>query len=103
MAKLQKQWPEMVHQAADLPDLLKKVLTQQAEGQAAVQMRSEELAQLAAISRHNQRQLFFMVIGFTAGISAGIFHLLSNHPVWSYALAAVSVAAFLFAWPRRRP
>ena len=103
MAKLQKQWPEMVHQAADLPELLKKVLTQQAEGQAAVQMRSEELAQLAAISRHNQRQLFFMVLGFTAGISAGIFHLLSNHAVWSYALAAVSVAAFLFAWPRRRP
>jgi ubiquinone biosynthesis protein len=102
MAKLQKQWPEMVHQAADLPELLKKVLAQQAGGQAAVQMHSKELAQLADISRHNQRQMFFMAIGFTAGISAGVFHLLSNHFYWAYALTAVSVAAFLFAWPRRR-
>jgi len=101
MAKLQKQWPEMVHQAADLPELLKKVLAQQAGGQAAVQMHSKELAQLAAISRHNQRQMFFMAFGFTAGISAGVFYLLSGHVYWAYALTAVSVAAFLFAWPRR--
>ena len=45
--------------------------------------------------------MFFMALGFTTGISAGVFLLLSGHVYWAYALTAVSVTAFLFAWPRR--
>jgi ubiquinone biosynthesis protein len=101
MAKLQKQWPEMVHQAADLPELLKKVLAQQAGGKAQVQMHSEQLAQLAVVSRHNQRQMFCMALGFSAAVSASIFFVLAGNLYWAYALAAVSAAAFLFAWPRK--
>lgn len=101
LAKVQKQWPEMVHQAADLPALLKTVLEQQAKGQAQVHMRSDELARLAKISRHNQRQLFCMVFGFMTGVSASVLYVFSLHHGWALVLVAISAFAFLAAWPRK--
>jgi ubiquinone biosynthesis protein len=101
LAKVQKQWPEMVHHAADLPELLKTVLSQQAKGQAQVQMRSSELADLTKISQHNQRQLFCMAFGLTAGVSASVLYVLSNHHQWALTLATVALIAFAFAWPRK--
>jgi ubiquinone biosynthesis protein len=101
LAKVQKQWPEMVHHAADLPELLKTVLSQQAKGQAQVRMRSDELADLTKISQHNQRQLFCMVFGLMAGVSASVLYVFSNHHQWAIGLAGLGALAFAFAWPRK--
>lgn len=101
MAKLQKQWPELVHQASDLPQLLKQVLHQQAQGQSKVLMRSEELAALVKTSQLHQRQLFGLVFGFTAGICATIMNLFATSPFWVWGLTTLSLLAFISAWPRK--
>jgi ubiquinone biosynthesis protein len=101
MAKLQKQWPELVHQASDLPELLKQVLHQQAQGQSKVQMRSEELADLVKTSQLHQRQLFGLVFGFTAAICATIINLFTASSNWVWGLSALSLVAFISAWPRK--
>ncbi len=100
VARLQQRWPEIMHQAADLPALLQTFLAQHVQGESQVRMRSDEIAQLARISQHNQRQLFALVLGFTAGLGAAVFYLWQPGAV-SIGLALVAVAAFVMAWPRK--
>ena len=101
MTKLQKQWPELVHQASDIPELLKKVLQQQAEGQSTMLMRSEDLANLVKASQRNQRQLFGLVFGFTAGLAACALFIVIRHDTWTWLAVGISVLGFASAWPRK--
>ena len=101
MTKLQKQWPELVHQASDLPVLLKKVLQQQAEGQSEVLMRSDELAALVKASQRNQRQLFGLVFGFTAGLAACALFIVLRQDAWTWVAVGISILGFASAWPRK--
>ncbi|MBP7370632.1 MAG: ubiquinone biosynthesis regulatory protein kinase UbiB [Arenimonas sp.] len=101
VAKLQKQWPELVHQASDLPELLKQVLQQQAQGQSKMLMRSEELADLVKASHRNQRQLFGLVFGFTAGLAACALFIVYRQDVWTWVAAGISLLGFASAWPRK--
>lgn len=101
MAKLQKQWPELVHQASDLPVLLKQVLQQQAQGQSKMLMRSEELADLVKASHRNQRQLFGLVFGFTAGLASCALFIVYRQDVWTWVAAGISFLGFASAWPRK--
>ena len=99
MAKLQKRWPEIVHQASDLPELMKKFLSQQVDGESHMQMRSEDIAALVKVSHRNQRQLFGLVLGFSAGIAASVLY--AWHISGALPIALLSVAAFVLAWPRK--
>ncbi len=99
-ARLQQRWPEIMHQAADLPMLLQTFLAQHVQGESQVRMRSDEIAQLARISQRNQRQLFALVLGFTAGLGAAVFYVWQPG-VLSIGLALLAVAAFVLAWPRK--
>jgi ubiquinone biosynthesis protein len=101
IAKLQKQWPELLHQASDLPVLLKQVLQQQAQGQSEVLMRSDELAALVKINRLHQRQLFGLVFGFTAGLAACTLFIVYRQDVWTWIATGISVLGFASAWPRK--
>jgi len=100
VARLQQRWPEIMHQAADLPSLLQTFLAQHVQGESQVRMRSDEIAQLARISQRNQRQLFALVLGFTAGLGAAVFYIWQPG-VASIGLALVAVVAFILAWPRK--
>ena len=100
MARLQKQWPEILHQASGLPALLQSALTQQVDGETRIRMRSDEIAQLVKISQRNQRQLFALAVAVSAGFAAGLLYLLAGPGPMLYAASALSLVGFALAWPR---
>ena len=99
MGKLQKRWPEIVHQASDLPELMKKFLSQQVDGDSRMQMSSEDIAALVKVSHRSQRQVFGLVLGFTTGLAASVLYVWHANGVLP--LVLLSVAAFALAWPRK--
>jgi ubiquinone biosynthesis protein len=101
ITKLQQHWPEFAHQAADLPALLQSFLSQHVEGQSQVRMRSDEIAELVKVSHRSQRQLFGMVLGFTAALSATLLMVSSGHSAIVWLLALVAISAFIIAWPKK--
>ena len=99
--RVQKQWPEILHQASGLPALLQSALAQQVEGETRIRMRSDEIAQLVKISQRNQRQLFALALAVTAGFASGLLYLLAGPGPLLYTAMAVSLVGFVLAWPRR--
>jgi ubiquinone biosynthesis protein len=99
--KLRAHWPEATHEAAALPRLVQRFLSQQVDGESQVRMRSDEIAQLVRISQRNQRQLFALAVATGAGLAAVLMKLFLQPMPWVYALAGISLLAFAWAWPRK--
>jgi ubiquinone biosynthesis protein len=106
--EFRKRLPELVTQAPDMPRLLRDWLAQQVSGTHSLHMQSNELAELARISREGQRQTVFAILGTGLLIVAAVLfsfdaggpHLLSlTAATWIAGLGAFG--AFLAAWPRR--
>ena len=108
LAEFRKRLPELVTQAPDMPRLLRSWLAQQVDGTHSLHMHSNELAELANISRDGQRQTVFAILG--AGlliVAALLFVYDAGGPRLAGLTAATWIAglgafgAFLAAWPRR--
>ena len=109
LGEFRKRLPELVTQAPDMPRLVRDWLAQQVSGAHTLQMRSNELAELAKISREGQRQTVFAILGTGLLIVAAVLfsfdrggpHIFSlTAATWLVGLGAFG--AFLAAWPRRR-
>ena len=107
-AEFRKRLPELVTQAPDMPRLLRDWLAQQVNGTHSLHMHSNELAELAKISRAGQRQTVFAILGTGLLIvSALLFVFDAGGPHFASLTAATWIAgvgafgAFLAAWPRR--
>ena len=106
-AEFRKRLPELVTQAPDMPKLLRDWLAQQVNGTHSLHMHSNELAELARVSRDGQRQTVFAILG--AGlliVAALLFAFDAGGPHFATLTAATWIAglgafgAFLAAWPR---
>jgi ubiquinone biosynthesis protein len=107
-AEFRKRLPELVTQAPDMPRLLHDFLAQQVRGEHSLHMRSEDLAELARISRAGQRQTVYAILGTGLMIVAAVLYALeAGGPRLAGIPAAAAIAglgafgAFLAAWPRR--
>jgi ubiquinone biosynthesis protein len=108
LAEFRKRLPELVTQAPDMPRLLRSWLAQQVDGTHSLNMHSNELAELATISRAGQRQTVFAILGAGLLIVAALLFVYDaggprvaglTAATWIAGLGAVG--AFLAAWPRR--
>jgi ubiquinone biosynthesis protein len=107
-AEFRKRLPELITHAPDMPRLLHDFLAQQVRGQHQINMRSEDLAELARISRAGQRQTVYAILGTGLMIVAAVLvGLEAGGPRVFGIPAAAGIAglgafgAFLAAWPRR--
>ncbi|MFA6985622.1 MAG: ubiquinone biosynthesis regulatory protein kinase UbiB [Arenimonas sp.] len=109
LAELRKRLPELVTHAPEMPRLAREFLVQQVSGLHSLHMRSDELAELAKISRDGQRQTIYAILGAGLLLSAAVLYSLDaggprvlgmNGAVWIAGLGAFG--AFLAAWPRRK-
>jgi ubiquinone biosynthesis protein len=108
IAELRKRVPELITHAPEMPRLVREFLVQQVGGTHLLNMRSQELAELARISRDGQRQTVYAILGVGLLVAAAVLYaleaegprLLGVHAaVWIAGLGAFG--AFLAAWPRR--
>ena len=106
--EFRKRLPELITRAPDMPRLLHDWLAQQVNGQHSLQMRSDDIAQLARIAREAQRQVVYAILGSGLLIVAAVLYALEaggprffgvSAAVWIAGLGALG--AFLAAWPRR--
>ncbi|MEO8160247.1 MAG: ubiquinone biosynthesis regulatory protein kinase UbiB [Arenimonas sp.] len=109
IAELRKRVPEFITHAPEMPRLLREFLVQQVGGTHTLNMRSQELAELARISRDGQRQTVYAILGVGLLLAAAVLfaldaggpRILGLHAVvWLAGVGAFG--AFLAAWPRRR-
>jgi ubiquinone biosynthesis protein len=108
VAELRKRVPELITHAPEMPRLVREFLVQQVGGAHTLNMRSQELAELARISRDGQRQTVYAILGSGLLLAAAVLYaleaqgprLLGLHAaIWIAGLGAVG--AFIAAWPRR--
>ena len=109
LAEFRKRLPELVTQAPDMPRLVRSWLAQQVDGTHSLRMQSNELAELARISRDGQRQTVFAILGTGLLIVAALLFVYDaggprvaglTAATWLAGLGAFG--AFLAAWPRNR-
>jgi ubiquinone biosynthesis protein len=109
LAEMRKRLPELITHAPEMPRLVREFLVQQVTGTHTLNMRSEELAELARISRDGQRQTIYAILGAGLLLSATVLFALDaggprvlgmNGAVWIAGLGAFG--AFMAAWPRRK-
>ena len=91
-----------------MPRLVHEFLSQQVRGDHSIRMRSEDLAELARISRAGQRQTVYAILGTGLMIVAAVLVGLDagGPPLLGIPTAALlaglgAFGAFLAAWPRR--
>jgi ubiquinone biosynthesis protein len=108
--EFRKRLPELITRAPDMPRLLHDWLAQQVSGSHILQLRSEEIAQLARTAREAQRQVVYAILGSGLMLVAAVLYgLEAGGPRLLSLPAAVWIAgvggfgAFLAAWPRRAP
>ena len=108
IAELRKRVPELITHAPEMPRLVREFLVQQVGGTHTLNMRSQELAELARISRDGQRQTVYAILGVGLLVAAAVLYALEaegprifglHGAVWIAGLGAFG--AFLAAWPRR--
>jgi ubiquinone biosynthesis protein len=108
VAELRKRVPELITHAPEMPRMLREFMVQQVGGTHILNMRSQELAELARISRDGQRQTVYAILGTgLLLVAAVLFSLDAAGPrafglhgaVWIAGLGAFG--AFIAAWPRR--
>ncbi len=108
LAEFRKRLPELITQAPDMPRLVRDWLTQQVDGRQSLHMQSNDLAELARISREGQRKAVYAILGTGLMITAAVlytfdrggphfFHLTAA----TWIAGAAALGAFLAAWPRR--
>jgi ubiquinone biosynthesis protein len=107
-AEFRKRLPELITHAPDMPRLLHDFLALQVRGQHSIHMRSEDLAELARISKAGQRQTVYAILGTGLMIVAAVLFALESGGPRFYGIPAVAgiaglgaLGAFLAAWPRR--
>ena len=108
VAEFRKRLPELVTHAPDMPRLVHAFLAQQVRGEHTLNMRSEDLAELARISRTAHRQTVYAILGtglmivaaVLVGLEAGGPRVLGI-PAAAGIAAIGAFGAFLAAWPRR--
>lgn len=109
LAEMRKRLPELITHAPEMPRLIREFMVQQVSGTHTLNMRSEELAELARISRDGQRQTIYAILGAGLLLSAALLFALDaggprvlgmNGAVWIAGLGAFG--AFMAAWPRRK-
>ena len=106
--EFRKRLPELITHAPDMPRLVHEFLSQSVRGEHSLRMRSEDLAELARISRAGQRQTVYAILGTGLMIVAAVLYALeAGGPQFWGIPAAAGIAglgafgAFLAAWPRR--
>ncbi|MFT3808034.1 ubiquinone biosynthesis regulatory protein kinase UbiB [Arenimonas sp.] len=109
LGEFRKRLPELVTQAPDMPRLVRDWLAQQVSGAHTLHMQSNELAELAKISREGQRQTVFAILGTGLLIVAAVLFSFDRGGPHFFSLTAATwlaglgaFGAFLAAWPRRR-
>jgi ubiquinone biosynthesis protein len=108
LAEFRKRLPELITQAPDMPRLVRDWLTQQVDGRQSLHMQSNDLAELARISREGQRKAVYAILGTGLMITAAVLytfdrggpHFLSLTAA-TWIAGAAALGAFLAAWPRR--
>ncbi|MBP6596337.1 MAG: ubiquinone biosynthesis regulatory protein kinase UbiB [Arenimonas sp.] len=107
-AEFRKRLPELITHAPDMPRLLHAFISQQVRGDHSIHMRSEDLAELARISKAGQRQTVYAILGTGLMVVAAVLvGLDAGGPRMFGIPAAAGIAglgafgAFLAAWPRR--
>jgi ubiquinone biosynthesis protein len=106
--EFRKRLPELITHAPDTPRLIHDFLAQQVRGDHVINMRSEDLAELARISRAGQRQTVYAILGTGLMIVAVVLFALEaggprlfGIPVAAAIAGLGAFGAFLAAWPRR--
>ncbi len=107
LAEFRKRLPELITQAPDMPRLVRDWLTQQVDGRQSLHMQSNDLAELARISREGQRKAVYAILGTGLMITAAVLftfdrggpHFLSLTAA-TWIAGAAAIGAFLAAWPR---
>ncbi len=107
--EFRKRVPELMSHAPDMPRLFHDWLAQQVEGRQMLQMRSNDLAQLAKISRDGQRASVYAILGTGLLIASAVLYGLEaggpkllNLPAAVWIASVGALACFIAAWPRRR-
>ena len=108
MAEFRKRLPELITQAPDMPRLVRDWLSQQVDGRQSLHMQSNDLAELARISREGQRKAVYAILGTGLMIVAAVLftfdrggpHFLSLTAA-TWIAGAAALGAFLAAWPKR--
>lgn len=103
LAEFRKRLPELITQAPDMPRLVRDWLAQQIDGKHTLHMQSNELAELAKISRAGQRQTIYAILGTGLLIVAALLFSLDagRATVTVWIAGAGALVAFFAAWPRR--
>jgi ubiquinone biosynthesis protein len=110
MKEFRKRLPELITHAPEMPRLLHDWLAQQVAGGHQINMRSDEIAQLARTAREAQRQVVYAILGSGLMIVAAVLYALEaggprllSLPAAVWIAGVGALGAFLAAWPRRAP
>ncbi len=108
LGEFRKRLPELVTHAPEMPRLLHTWLSQQIEGKHALQMRSQDLAELSRSVRDAQKCTVAAILGSGLLIVAAVLYGLETGgpSLWSVPLASwvtgvAGLVAMVLAWPRR--
>jgi ubiquinone biosynthesis protein len=101
---LRRRLPEWLHAAPRMPELMRELLEQAADGNARVRFTSEELDALRMQAQRNQRGLVASLAGVALVVGAALaWSLEAPHAAWIAGPAAVlGGLAFVLGWPRQR-
>ena len=106
--EFRKRMPELITAAPDMPRLVRDWLQQQADGRHRIHMVSDDLRQLAEVSRDSQRKTTYAIIGAGLMIAAAVIYSLDAGGPRLLGVAAAAwiaatgaLGAFYAAWPRR--
>jgi ubiquinone biosynthesis protein len=107
--RLRAQLPGWLKAAPHMPELVHSYLQQAVRGDATLRLRSEDLAELASVTRSGQRRTVFAILGAALGIMAAVLYGLEaggirygGMPLVAWLLGGGAFAAFIAAWPRQR-
>jgi len=101
---LRRRLPEWLHAAPRIPELVRELMQQAADGNARVRFSSDELERLRTQSQHNQRSLVGGLAGVALVLGAALmWSLEAPDAAWlAGGTAALGALAFALSWPRRR-
>ena len=92
--ELRRRLPELMSTAPDMPRLVHAWLTQQVDGEHAVNLRSQDLAALALAARETPRRLVRAVLGSGLLIAAAVLYAFdSSGPRWLHIPASAWITA----------
>ena len=106
--EFRKRLPEMVTRAPEMPRLLHAWLQQQVEGRHELQMRSQDVRDIASSLNALQKRMVAAILGVGLLIVAAVLYALEaggpqllGVPVSTWVAGVGGLWALLAAWPRR--